>query len=124
VLPGLFTWKCGQCRRKLQLVAQYNLRGVAIRNLFDENSDPQIREVTRQFLNLALSPVEGQHAVIWQVKNQEGGLIAEQIVDLTQPGYRWTAPAAPGTYQITASPLPTTVRRSFPLGSMPVVVTP
>jgi hypothetical protein len=111
--------------RKLQLVAQYNLRGIAIQNLFDENGDPQIREVTRQFLNLALSPVEGQHAVIWQVKNQDGGLIAEQIVDLTQPIYHWTAPTAPGTYQITASISPNrNPAVAFPLGSVPVVVTP
>lgn len=111
--------------RKLQLVAQYNLRGVAIQNLFDENSDPQIREVTRQFLNLALSPVEGQHAVIWQVKNQEGGLIAEQIEDLVTPAYHWTTPAAPGTYQITASISPKRdPATAFPLGSVPVVVAP
>ncbi len=111
--------------RKLQLVAQYNLRGVAVQNLFDENSDPQIREVTRQFLNLALSPVEGQHAVIWQVKNQEGGLIAEQIVDLTSPTYHWTTPAAPGTYQVLASISPNrNPATAFPLGSVLVVVTP
>jgi hypothetical protein len=111
--------------RKLQLVAQYNLRGVAVQNLFDENNDPHIREVVRQFLNLALSPVEGQHAVIWQVKNQDGGLIAEQVVDLTTPAYRWTTPAAPGTYQVTASISPNrTPATAFPLGSVPVVVTP
>jgi hypothetical protein len=109
--------------RKLQFVAQYNLRGVAVQNLFDLNSDPQIRDVVRRFLDLALSPVEGQHALIWHVKNQEGGLIAEQIVDLTNPTFQWTTPAAAGTYQIIASISPNrNPATATPLGNMSVVV--
>ncbi|MBI1876800.1 MAG: hypothetical protein HYR94_00930 [Chloroflexi bacterium] len=110
--------------RKLQFVAQYNLHGVSIQNLFAADSDPQIQEVVRRFLDLALSSVEGQHAVVWHVKNQEGGLIAEQIVDLTNPTFQWTTPTAAGTYQIIAS---TSANRNpataTPLGSVSVVVT-
>lgn len=109
--------------RKLQFVAQYNLRGVAVQNLFDADSDPQIRDVIRRFLDLALSPVEGQHALIWHVKNQEGGLIAEQIMDLTSPTFQWTTPAAAGTYQIIASISPNyNPAEAVPLGSISVVV--
>lgn len=110
--------------RKLQFVAQYNLRGVTVQNLFDENSDSQIREVIHRFLDLALSPVEGQQAIIWHIKNQEGGLIAEEIVELNSPTFRWTTPAAAGTYQVIAS---TAANRdpatATPLGSVSVVVT-
>ncbi len=110
--------------RKLQLVAQYNLRGVSAQNLFEANSDPQIREVVAQFINLALSPVEGQHAVVWQVKNQEGGVIAEQVVDLSTPTFRWTTPAAAGTYQVTAGVSPNRNPATvIPLGSLPITVT-
>jgi hypothetical protein len=111
--------------RKLQFVAQYNLRGVTVQHLFDPDSDPQIREVVRRFLDLALSPIEGQHGVIWHVKNQEGGLIAEEIVDLNTPTFRWTTPAAAGTYQVIAS---ISANRdpaaATPLGSVSVVVNP
>lgn len=111
--------------RKLQFVAQYNLRGVSVQNLFDANEDPQNQEVVRRFLDLALSPVEGQHALIWHIKNQEGGLIAEEIVDLTNPVFHWTAPATAGTYEIIASISsnrnPTT---ATPLSSLSVVVIP
>jgi hypothetical protein len=109
--------------RQLQLIAQYNLRGVSVQNLFEANSDPQIREAIYQFVNLALSPVEGQHALIWQVKNQEGGLIAEQVVDLSAPVFRWTTPAAPGVYQITAGISPNrNPATASPLGSLSVTV--
>jgi hypothetical protein len=109
--------------RKLQFVAQYNLRGVSVQNLFDPNEDPLIREVVRRFLDLALSPIEGQHALIWHVKNQEGGLIAEEIVDLTNPTFRWTTPAAAGTYEIIASISPNrNPATATPLGSLSVVV--
>jgi hypothetical protein len=111
--------------RKLQLVAQYNIRGVAVQNLFEATSDPRNREVVYQFLNLALAPVEGQYAVVWQVKNQDGGVIAELIVDMTTPTYRWTTPASSGNYQVTAAVSPNRSPASaIPLGSAAVVVTP
>ncbi len=112
--------------RKLQLVAQYNLRGVAVQNLFDDDSDFENRAVIRHFIDLALSPTEGQHAVVWQVKNQDGGIIAEEIDDLTAgPAFRWTTPAASGNYQVTASVSPNrNPATASPLGSVAVVVTP
>lgn len=111
--------------RKLQLVAQYNLRGVAVQNLLNEDSDLQNRAVIRHFIDLALSPTEGQHAVIWQVKNQDGGIIAEEIDDLTAgPAFGWTTPAASGNYQVTASISPNrNPATATPLGSVAVVVT-
>jgi hypothetical protein len=111
--------------RKLQFVAQYNLHGISIQNLFAADSDPQTPDVVRRFLDLALSPVEGQHAVIWHVKNPEGGLIAEEIVDLTNPTFHWTTPAAAGTYQIIASiSANRNPATAIPLGSVSVTVNP
>jgi spore germination protein YaaH len=121
----IFLENAASIARKLQLVAQYNIRGIAIQNLFAADSDPRNQEVVSQFLNLALAPVEGQHAIIWQVKNKEGGVIAELIVDLTSPAYRWTTPTASGNYQITAAVSPNrTPANAIPLGSIAVVVTP
>ncbi len=89
--------------RKLQFVAQYNLRGVAVQNLLSDTNDAQIWSVIRKFLDLVIPPVESQYSVVWQVKNQDGGVIAEEIVDLSQPTYRWTAPEAGGSYEVAAA---------------------
>jgi hypothetical protein len=89
--------------RKLQFVAQYNLRGVTVQNLLGQNSDPEIWDVIRKFADLVIPPVENRYSVVWRVQNQDGGLIAEEIVDLSNPNYRWLAPEAGGSYQILAA---------------------
>ncbi|MBI1880048.1 MAG: hypothetical protein HYR94_17825 [Chloroflexi bacterium] len=63
--------------RKLQFVAQYNLRGVAVQNLLNEKNDAQIWAVIRKFLDLVIPPVESQYSVVWRVQNQDGGVIDE-----------------------------------------------
>ena len=89
--------------RKLQFVAQYNLRGVAVQNLLSDTNHAQIWSVIRKFLDLVIPPVESQYSVVWQVKNQDGGVIAEEIVDLSQPTYKWLAPEAGGSYEVAAA---------------------
>ncbi|MEW5959723.1 MAG: beta-galactosidase, partial [Chloroflexota bacterium] len=89
--------------RKLRFVAQYNLRGIAVQNLLKENNDAQIWSVIRKFLDLVIPPVESQYSVVWRVQNDDGGVIAEEVVDLSSPGYKWTAPAAGGAYRVEAA---------------------
>lgn len=89
--------------RKLQFVAQYNLRGVAVQNLLGEGNDARIWGVIRKFLDLVIPPVESQYSVVWRVQNEEGGVIAEEIVDLSSPNYKWTAPEAGGSYEVEAA---------------------
>jgi spore germination protein YaaH len=89
--------------RKLQFVAQYNLRGVAVQNLLSENNDARIWEVVRKFLDLVIPPVESQYSVVWRVQNEDGGVIAQEVVDLSNPNYKWTAPEAGGSYTVGAA---------------------
>jgi spore germination protein YaaH len=89
--------------RKLQFVAQYNLRGVAVQNLLNEKNDTQIWNVIRKFIDLVIPPVESQYSVVWQVQNQDGGVVAEQVVDLSNPNYTWKAPEAGGSYEVAAA---------------------
>jgi spore germination protein YaaH len=89
--------------RKLQLVAQYNLRGIAVQNLLGQDNDARIWEVIRKFLDLIIPPVESQYSVVWRVQNAEGGVIAEEVVDLSNPNFQWQAPAAGGSYTIGAA---------------------
>jgi spore germination protein YaaH len=89
--------------RKLQYVAEYNLRGVAVQNLLSEENDSQIWEVIRKFLNLVIPPVESQFAVVWQVESASGDVLAQDNTELTNPRYAWTAPEEGGEYVIAAA---------------------
>ncbi|MCB0208428.1 MAG: cellulase family glycosylhydrolase [Anaerolineae bacterium] len=89
--------------RKLQFVAKYNLRGVAMENLLNQSNDAQVWSVMDQFLDLVIPPVESKYSVVWRVQNEDGGVIAEDVVDLSSPGYSWTAPEGGGAYEVDAS---------------------
>lgn len=110
--------------RKLQLVADYHLGGAAIQDLFDQNNDLRIKEVARQFADLIIPKIEGQHVLIWRVQDQAGGVIAEEGLPLNTPTYTWVAPAAAGSYQVSASISPNQdPATAIQLGSVTVVVT-
>jgi spore germination protein YaaH len=89
--------------RKLQLVAQYNLRGVAVQNLLGENNDAQIWEVIRKFHDLIVPPVQSQFAVIWKVQSASGGTLSETSAPLSDPKLVWTAPQEGGEFKVAAS---------------------
>jgi spore germination protein YaaH len=89
--------------RKLQYVADYNLRGVAVQNLLGEENDSQIWEVIRKFLNLVIPPVESQFSVVWQVESPSGDVLDQGSTELTNPHYAWTAPEEGGEYIIAAA---------------------
>ncbi|MFN8459321.1 MAG: glycosyl hydrolase family 18 protein [Anaerolineae bacterium] len=109
--------------RKLQFVAQYNLRGVAVQNLLNENNDAQIWVVIRKFLDLVIPPVESQYTVLWRVQNQDGGVVAEATADLSNPNYKWTAPEAGGNYNVEAAISSSEdVSAAVPRGSVAVLV--
>ena len=89
--------------RKLQYVAEYNLRGVAVQNLLGEANDAQVWEVIRKFLNLVIPPVESQFTVVWTVRSSEGGILVQDETNLTDSSYSWTAPQEGGEYLIAAA---------------------
>ena len=113
--------------RKLEFIPQYNLHGVTVQGLFNDDLDPQIQETIRQFLNLVILPVENRHALMWRVNNEEGGLIAEEMVDLSQVDFHWAAPQSGGPYEVSASLTPNRntalpADQITPLGSVSVSV--
>ncbi len=89
--------------RKLQYVAEYNLRGVAVQNLLGEENDGQIWEVIRKFLNLVIPPVESKFSVVWRVEDTSGDVLAQDSTDLTNPQYAWTAPEEGGEFVVEAA---------------------
>jgi spore germination protein YaaH len=109
--------------RKLQFVAQYNLRGVAIQNLMSEDNDAQIWAVIRKFLNLVIPPVESQYSVVWQVTGDDGGVITEEMVDLSDPAFNFVLPDGGTTYQVAAAIAANQdIAAAVPKGSLAVLV--
>lgn len=89
--------------RKLQLVSQYNLRGVAFEDLVGEPNDRQVWEVIRKFHDLVVPPVQSQFDVVWQIRDESGSTIVEEKRALTDPRYVWRAPEQPGKYVVQAA---------------------
>ncbi len=89
--------------RKLQIVSQYNLRGVAIDNLLGEANDPQMWEVIRKFHEQIVPPVQSQFDIVWKIQDGNGATVAEQKKPLSDPKFEWTAPQNPGKYMIEAA---------------------
>ncbi len=56
--------------RKLQLIAQYNLRGVVMEDFLGEENDQQIWEVIRKFHDLVVPPVQSRFTVCGKCRTQ------------------------------------------------------
>ena len=89
--------------RKLQLVSQYNLRGVVVEDLLGEPVDRQTWEVLRKFHDLVVPPVQSQFDVVWKVKDENGGTVHEETHSLSDPQFVWTAPQNSGKYMVEAA---------------------
>jgi len=86
---------------KLELIAQYNLRGVTVANLLDQGNDERVWEVLHQFRELTVPSVESRFALIWTVKDATGKL-SKTMKPLSDPRYVWTA-GEPGDYTFAAA---------------------
>jgi hypothetical protein len=89
--------------RKLDLLSRFNLGGVAVRAMWDEGNDPRVWGLVRDYQALAQAaaqPVDSSFSVVWSVENADGSQVQEQIGDLEQHDYTWTAPAEVGQYEI------------------------
>ncbi len=89
----------------LQLVRQYNLRGVAIQNLPGQEAEAQIWNEVRNFLDSipATSPADNEYSVAWRVQTEDGNVVTEKMVDLSAPNYQWIAPEEGGVFEVAAS---------------------
>jgi spore germination protein YaaH len=88
---------------KLRLVRDYSLYGVAVQGLTGQERDQEILEIVRDFQAEVTSPDERRYQVAWQVENGDGEIITEESVDLSRPGFTWTAPEPGGSYEVAAS---------------------
>jgi len=93
--------------RKMHFVAQYNLGGLAVAGIPDDNYESELWSFLNQVAELVIMPVEDQYKVVWQFQNEDGGVVAEELLDLTgSPSFDWAAPETGGAYQVSAAIVP------------------
>ncbi len=88
---------------KLQILARYNLRGVAFQYLFDPGMDPQVWAPVREFHTLTIPTMTDQFAVVWTVQDKAGSKLDSLTTSLSSPNLQWAAPKQEGEYQIIAA---------------------
>lgn len=85
---------------KLELARAFNLQGVIVKGLLDEGSDERVWEALSQYAVAVPPAIESQFAILWQVADAEGELVAEEVCSLDDPTFSWTVPEA-GEYTIS-----------------------
>jgi len=85
---------------KLELARAFNLKGVMVKGLLDEGSDKKVWEALSQYATALPCTIESQFAILWQVTDAEGELVAEEVCPLDNPTFSWTVPEA-GEYTIS-----------------------
>ncbi len=106
----------------LALVNQHRWRGATIQEPLAGRNQNQIWQVVGDFLEQTASDLESRYAVAWQVQGEDGRLVAEESVDLSNPNYAWTAPAAGGVFEVAASIATNPDGAVAPRGTVVVVV--
>lgn len=85
---------------KLELARAFNLEGVIVKGLLEEGSDERVWEALSQYAAARPSKMESQFAILWQVEDEEGRVVAEEVCPLDEPTFSWTVPEA-GEYTIS-----------------------
>ncbi len=84
--------------KKVNLALQYNLRGIALRDLSAEAADPRMWDVLKLYRDLQSSNLKGSLAILWRVNGQA----VAKITNLSEPKHQWTAPRTTGDAKIEA----------------------
>ncbi|MBI3915200.1 MAG: hypothetical protein HY327_13570 [Chloroflexi bacterium] len=83
--------------KKLNLALQYNLRGVALRDLNADTIDPRVWDALKLYRDLQSPNLKGNLAIVWRVNNQSIGKTT-----VSDPKQQWTAPKTTGDAKIEA----------------------
>ncbi len=88
--------------RKLDWALQYHLGGVVVTDLNDNGNLPGMLEAVRGYREATELSLPGDLEVVWTVTGPEASA-SQEVVSLSQPDFRWTAPEQGGTYTVLAS---------------------
>ena len=98
-----FLENAGSLSRKMQFLIQYNFLGVGVQQLADnDNIDPEIWQLLCEFPTPLIFPNDGRYVVLWQVRDDQGDVVKETLVDFINADFEWVAEDREISYQITA----------------------
>ena len=89
--------------RKLQLVVDYNVRGLTLENWTDGQGDERTWDVLRSFKELLTPSMDSNFTVVWSVQGPSDGEASSSTSPLSSPRFVWHAPGVPGDYRIAAA---------------------
>ncbi|MFQ6014914.1 MAG: glycosyl hydrolase family 18 protein [Anaerolineae bacterium] len=87
---------------KLEMVKQYNLRGIAVQDLLQPGNDDGIWSVLAKYMRALDFSVSNDFKLVWTVLDAAGEEVHQETTPLTEPTFAWTAPEA-GEYQVTVA---------------------
>ena len=88
---------------KLQLMIQYNLRGVAFQHLLDAGNDDLVWQVLREYHTRTVPTMTAQFSVLWSIYDGSGKELDSLTSPLSDPRLVWDTPKQAGEYTIVAS---------------------
>ncbi|MEA3338097.1 MAG: SH3 domain-containing protein [Chloroflexota bacterium] len=88
--------------KKLELVGDYNLKGVVLEHLFEEGYDPDVWSVVREFLAGEMPERSSNYSVVWSITDPTGQVYSQER-PLDAAGLTFVPPAAEGQVQVNAS---------------------
>ncbi len=83
---------------KLGLAQQFNLRGIALRDVSSNAVEARVWDVLQQYHNSQTPAIKGNLTIAWRVNGQVVGK-----APASDPRYTWTAPSQPGSDKIEAT---------------------
>lgn len=89
-------------RARMDLLDQYRLKGVVLRDLFDAGNTEGLLTAVADFSEQAPSDAYSLPDVVWEVAGPDGKKAAAST-KISQPKFTWSAPAITGTYSIAVS---------------------
>ncbi|HYN89370.1 MAG TPA: hypothetical protein VER55_12610, partial [Ardenticatenaceae bacterium] len=88
---------------KLQIVSQYNIGGIALRDVAE--ADPRIWQSLAEYQrnDLGVTQLQNRFAVVWRVQNDRGDQIAGEVRPASDPTFVFQPPAQPGVFRVSAA---------------------
>ena len=84
--------------KKVAFALEFNLRGVALRDVTNDAIDPRAWDALRQYRESQIASFKAKPVIVWRVNNQAVGKSPA-----TDPRYTWTAPTQPGDAKVEAA---------------------
>jgi spore germination protein YaaH len=84
--------------KKVALAFEYNLRGIALRDVLPDAVDARVWDAVKQYREAKIPKYQSKAVIVWRVNGQKVG-----TSPANDPRFTWTVPAQPGDAKIEAA---------------------